>query len=215
MTIDFLSPDKAFIHSYLAPLVSELEGQGHAVRLVGRHEDLAKGDVLFILSYLRIVPKSSLALHKNNIVVHASDLPQGKGWSPMPWQIVEGKNDIVFTLFEAAAEIDAGPYYEKRCLHLNGTELFDEWKALQSEMVVNMIRSFLASYPKTEAKKQEGQEHFYRRRTRDDDQLDVKQPLEILFDRIRVCDPDRYPAWFELRGRKYKLSIAPLQDSQS
>ena len=199
MTIDFLSPDESFIRSHLTPLVSELKAQGLAVRLFGRHEDLTEGDVLFILGYLRIVPKSRLALHQNNIVVHASDLPQGKWWSPMPWQIVEGRNDIIFTLFEAVAEVDAGPYYEKRCLHLNGTELFDEWKALQSEMVVNMIRSFLASYPKMEAKKQEGQESIYRKRTRDDDRLDVKQPLEILFDHIRVCDPDRYPAWFELR----------------
>ena len=49
-----------------------------------------------------------LALHKNNLVIHASDLPQGKGWSPMPWQIAEGRNDIVFTLFEAVAGVDAG-----------------------------------------------------------------------------------------------------------
>ena len=128
----------------------------------------------------------------------------------MPWQIAEGRNDIVFTLFEAAAGVDAGPYYQKQSLHLNGTELFDEWKTLQSQMVVSMIRSFLADYPQIAARDQQGQESFYRKRTRDDDRLDVGKPLEVLFDQIRVCDPDRYPAWFELRGRKYKLTINPL-----
>ena len=33
-------------------------------------------------------------MNKNNIVVHASDLPKGRGFSPMSWQILEGKNKI-------------------------------------------------------------------------------------------------------------------------
>ena len=214
MTIDFLSPDKSFIHSYLDQFISELKAQGHLVRLFETHETLTAGDVLFILSYQRVVPPPTLALHKNNLVVHASDLPQGKGWSPMPWQIVEGRNDIVFTLFEAAAGVDAGPYYDKQCLHLNGTELFDEWKTLQSQMVVNMIRSFLAAYPHTVPREQKGQESFYRKRTREDDKLDVQKPLADLFDHVRICDPEHYPAWFEYRGRKFKLSISPLQGSR-
>ncbi len=210
MTIDFLAPDRSFIHSYLAPLVSELKAKGLIVRLFERHEDVLQGELLFVLSYLRKVPKSTLALHKHNLVIHASDLPQGKGWSPMPWQIVEGRNEIIFTLFEAAEEIDAVRTYEKLPLRLEGTELFHEWKALQSEMVVKMIRSFLASYPNKEAHEQQGPSSFYRKRNREDDQLDTTQSLERLFDRIRVCDPDHYPAWFELRGRKYKLSVSPL-----
>ena len=33
-------------------------------------------DIVFMLSYHRIVPKSFLLLHKHNIVIHASQLPK-------------------------------------------------------------------------------------------------------------------------------------------
>ena len=49
-------------------------------------------------------------LSKHSLVVHSSNLPQGKGWSPMTWQIIEGKNKITNTLFEAvSAVVKAGP----------------------------------------------------------------------------------------------------------
>ena len=54
-------------------------------------EAFIKGDVCFYLSYEKIVTKKTLEKYKNNLVVHASDLPKGKGWSPMSWQISRGK----------------------------------------------------------------------------------------------------------------------------
>lgn len=56
------------------------------------HESISENfDIVFILSYHRIIDTQYLAKHKHNIVIHASDLPQGKGWAPMFWQILEGK----------------------------------------------------------------------------------------------------------------------------
>ena len=97
-------------------------------------------------------------------------------------------------------------------LHLNGTELFDEWKTLQSSNGGEYDSVLLGRLPGNPGSSETAWagESFYRKRTRDDDRLDASKPLENLFDQIRVCDPDHYPAWFELRGRKYKLSITPL-----
>ena len=50
--------------------------------------------------------------HKYNIVIHASDLPKDKGWAPMFWQILEDKNTIPFTMFEASSGEEI--FYKKR-----------------------------------------------------------------------------------------------------
>jgi len=59
--------------------------------------ELLTGEFCFYLSYGKIVSKDMLSRFKHNLVVHESDLPQGKGWSPLTWQILEGKNRIPVT----------------------------------------------------------------------------------------------------------------------
>ena len=61
-----------------------------------------------------------LSLHGYNLVVHESALPKGQGWSPMTWQILEGLNIIPVTLFEAVADLDAGPIHLQHQIKLKG-----------------------------------------------------------------------------------------------
>ena len=52
--------------------------------------------MFFYLSYEKIVEKKVLKKFKNNLVIHASDLPKGKGWSPLSWQILKGYKNYCF-----------------------------------------------------------------------------------------------------------------------
>ena len=36
---------------------------------------------------------------------------------------------------------------------------------------------------------------------------EIKKSIKEQFDLLRICDPDRYPAYFEMHGRKYKLRL--------
>ena len=83
------SPNQWFI-----PFATTLNEQLLNADLFFAHEDIDTSyETVFILSYHRIIEKTYLEQHKHNIVIHASALPQGKGWAPMFWQILEGKND--------------------------------------------------------------------------------------------------------------------------
>ena len=44
-----------------------------------------------IPSYSKIIPKKFLEKSVINLVVHESDLPKGKGMSPLTWQILKNK----------------------------------------------------------------------------------------------------------------------------
>ena len=42
-------------------------------------------------------------------MIHESDLPHGKGWSPIQWQILEGSDSITITLLDAEDKVDSQP----------------------------------------------------------------------------------------------------------
>ena len=51
-------------------------------------------DLYICLSYSKLLSEKDLSKFKNVLVVHESELPKGKGWSPLSWQILEGKVNL-------------------------------------------------------------------------------------------------------------------------
>ncbi|WP_421775361.1 formyltransferase family protein [Gracilimonas sp.] len=195
----------SWIIPYANELIKQLENKGHEVYLIHSHDDVKEGDILCLLSCERIFKE--LHLNKHNLVVHESDLPKGKGWSPLTWQILEGKDKIPITLFEASKEVDAGDIYAKEYIHLEGHELLDEIKHLQGLKTKKMIIDFVETYPNLDAYQQEGESTFYPRRKPIDSELDIDKSIKEQFNLLRVSDNERYPAYFELNGKKYLIKI--------
>jgi methionyl-tRNA formyltransferase len=160
-----------------------------------------------ILSYEKILPEAFLSENKYNLVVHGSDLPKGKGMSPITWQILEGKNSIPLSLFEARKELDAGDIYLRSTLELSGYELVEEIRQKQAAATVELISLFFEKYPDIEGVSQKGEDTFYRRRKREDGELDINKSLKEQFNLLRISDNEKYPAFFKVNGHKYNLAI--------
>lgn len=199
------------IRSWFIPFGEKLEyilkQKGHSVKYVYSKDDIGNGDICFILSCTRIINTEYLKRNKHNIVVHASDLPKGKGFSPMQWQIIEGKDDIILTLFEVVEEVDAGPYYLKSQLIFNGTELYDELRRKLAIKIIEMCSIYVDNYYLVTPNDQTGTETFYRKRTLEDDQVDPSKSIEEQFNHFRIADNENFPLWFEYKGEKYVIKI--------
>ena len=189
--------------------------RNHSVRWIYNPQDLAPGDVCLLLSCSRMLSPQQLSLHRHNLVVHESALPHGQGWSPMTWQILEGSNQIPVSLFEATDELDSGSIYLQRLIELNGTELVDQWRALQASTSIELCLEWIDRYNHviTNAKTQQGEGSYYRRRRPSDSKLDPQSSIADQFDLLRVVDNERYPAIFEMHGRSYELLIRPASGS--
>jgi RimJ/RimL family protein N-acetyltransferase len=207
--LTLLSDAGSWLNDYLPQLIEALWQRGHAVRWIHHPADLAPGDVCMLLSCGRLLSREQLALHRHNLVVHESALPHGQGWSPMTWQILEGVRQIPITLFEATAELDAGPIYLQHTIDLQGTELVNEWRALQAKATLALCLDWLDRYAEVleQARPQQGAASHYRRRRPTDSQLDPQRSLAEQLNLLRVVDNQRYPAFVELRGRRYELQI--------
>lgn len=182
-----------------------LAGKGRFT-FVRSHRQIPRGDILFILSCDRILSKACLSRNKNNIVIHASDLPKGRGWSPWTWEVESGSNRLVLTLFEADQGCDTGGYYFKKAIRLDGSELVGQIREKLAATIIKMIREYLRNYP-MQKKPQKGEPTFYRKRTPQDSELDINQSIRSQFNRMRIADNERYPLYFKYKGKKYTLKI--------
>ena len=207
MKINVLVQKDSWIMPYALKLKTFLDGSGHIVRLITDHNKILAADVTVILSYQKILPKHILNLSKHNIVVHESALPQGKGWSPLTWQILEGKNEIPVALFEASEKVDAGPIYYTGTIKLDGTELLKDIRKKQGKETVRLVKKFLTDYPCVSGTPQHGKESFYSRRRPEDSELDIDATLREQFNLLRAVDNKRYPAFFYHLGKKYIIKI--------
>lgn len=180
----------------------------HQVELVDDAGALSGGDLLFLISCQQIVGRELRGRYVQTLVAHASDLPEGRGWSPLVWQILEGRGRIAVTLLEAADEVDAGAILGQRWLEFGGHELSDEINASLFAAELELLDLALEKFGALTPRPQDGSRAtWYRRRTPEDSRLDLQKTLGEQFDLLRVCDPQRYPAFFEHRGHRYVLRI--------
>jgi methionyl-tRNA formyltransferase len=207
MTVQVLVDNiKSWVVSYAQDLVKELnELDGVEAVLIHDHDSIAQGEVLVLLSCEQILKKKDLNLY--NIVVHASDLPKGRGWSPLTWKVLEGKNEIPVTLFEAVDKVDAGKVYLRDMLTLKGDELIDEMRHLLALKTNELVLKFVKQYPYIEGIEQEGEPTYYSRRLPENSELDISKSIEEQINLLRVCDNERYPAYFRYQGVTYILKI--------
>lgn len=200
----------SWIIPYANQLLVYLKKNGHEAVLLNEHEKVTQGDILCLLACEKIF--KNLNLNRHNLVVHESDLPKGKGWSPVTWQVLEGKNRIPITLFEAVDAVDAGPIYGKHIIDLDGTELLPEIKHKQGLATQKLILEFVENFPNISGKEQIGSESFYARRRPEDSKLDINKNIAQQFELLRICDNERYPAYFIYKNQKYILKIYKEND---
>ena len=197
------------LDQWFIPYAKQLNKDIPNSKLFFNHEDIVESfDIVFILSYHQIIDKKYLKSHKHNIVIHASDLPLGKGWAPMFWQILEGKNNIIFSMFEASDGVDNGDIYMKSPLTLTGYELNQELREKQALFINKMCLEFINNYTIYKVpNRQSGKDSFYNKRTSLDSKLDINKSIKEQFNLFRISSNEEYPAYFEINGHKYKLNI--------
>lgn len=204
------------------PVWPRLQGWAHAahglhdVSVVSSSSDLAGGDLLFLVSCSEFIGSAIRAQYRATLVLHASDLPDGRGWNPHIWQVTEGRNDLCVSLIEATDPIDTGAIWAQARVTLEGHELHDEINdklfAAELRLISEAVDGGEGIIPRQQPDRPAS---YYRKRTPEDSRIHPGRSIEEQFDLIRVCDPDRYPAFFELRGRRYLLRITKASGEPS
>mgnify|MGYP000892835650 CR=1 FL=1 len=213
MKIQILISKTSWANKYENIISTKLKKYCKELEILQTHKKLKKGyDINIIFSYFKIIPKKYLTRSQINLIPHESDLPSGKGMSPMSWQILKNKKKIYFSLIEANAQIDSGRIYYKKKVTIPKNYLFDEIKKVQLNINLELIEKFITHYKKKltfpKSTKQLGKSSFYKKRGPKDSEIDIKKSIEKQFNLLRIVDNKNYPAFFRIYGKKFFLKIS-------
>ncbi len=183
--------------------------RAHTIDLVYDKALLKGGDILFLISCSELISKKDRAKYKATLVIHASDLPQGRGWSPHVWEILNGASRLTLSLLEAEDEVDSGDIWKKICIEIPKTALYDEINQLIFQAELELMDFAVDEFDRVQPQKQENtiEVTYWPRRRPENSELDITKTIDEQFDLIRVCDPDRFPAFFFKNGRKFYLTL--------
>lgn len=214
MQISFLCSDKQHpVNGHLRRWIGQQQGK-HNIELVCKKSELSGGDILFLISCSEIVSAAERAAYRASLVLHASDLPLGRGWSPYIWQIIAGAEEITLSLLEAEDKVDSGRIWKKVKfpvpIHALWNEINERLFDAEIELIDYAVSEFDSIVPVEQDPNIEPT--YYSRRSPTDSQIDPTQSIANQFDSIRVCDPNRFPAFFELHGKKYKITVEKISD---
>ncbi len=209
--VSILVDNDSWILPWARKLGSELTEKGDNVCICRDPDEILQKGVAFYLGCVNLVSSEILARNHRNLVVHESDLPEGKGFAPMTWQILEDKHTIPVCLLEAVEKVDAGNIIYRENLKFKGHELIDEMRWAQGQITTELCLRFMDEKVPPEGIPQTGIESFYPRRTPEDSELNVHQTIAVQFNKLRVADNKRYPTFFYHQGHCYKLAITKQQ----
>jgi methionyl-tRNA formyltransferase len=150
---------------------------------------------IFFLHWNWLVPEH-LWQNYECVCFHMTDVPYGRGGSPLQNLIVRGHKDTKLTALRMVNEMDAGPVYSKRELSLEGTAAEIYQRAGQQSF--DIIRWMIDSQP--EPLDQQGEPVVFKRRKPEQSALPVSGDLPMLYDHIRMLDAPTYPLAFIEHG---------------
>lgn len=207
--IVLLTDAHSWLNDWMPLLAEQLLAEGHAVCWLHDIATAPPADLCFLLGFMQVVPRADRQKFGRMLVVHESAVPEGRGWSPLTWQILEGRHEIPVSLLEAVDDVDAGDVFARTVLHFDGTELVHELRRAQAlatmQLCVQHVQQDVAGVLASTS--QSGPATVYPRRRPADSALDPAKSLGEQFELLRVVDNDRYPAFFHWRNRKYVLRI--------
>ena len=207
MNISILTTHKEHpVYAYLDKWSEK--NQNHQINIAHSKEELISGDILFLISCSDIISKSEREKFEKTLVIHASDLPHGRGWSPHVWEIINGATNITLSLLEVENKVDTGDIWKKVIVPIPKTALFDEINELIINSELELMDFAIANYKTVKPKEQPDIDSTYwPKRSPRDSEIDINQTISGQFNLLRVCDSKRFPAFFYKDGVRFNITI--------
>jgi methionyl-tRNA formyltransferase len=166
---------------------------------------------VFIPHWSYIIPKEIFENY-TCIVFHMTDLPFGRGGSPLQNLIASGLTETKISAIKVEEGLDTGDVYLKRPVSLHGTaeEIFIRMATLIKGMVEEIIANNTQPVP------QQGEPTVFRRRKPEDSNIAHLETIEQLYDYIRMLDCEGYPnAFAEMGNFRLEFTRASVKGDES
>lgn len=132
------------------------------------------------------------------VVFHMTDLPFGRGGSPLQNLIVRGIYDTKVSAIRVEKGVDTGAIYLKKPVDISVGNVDDILSKVSEIVFGEMIPEFIAG--NLVARKQEGEVVTFKRRTPEQSEIPESLTVRQIYDYIRMLDGEGYPAAYKDMG---------------
>ena len=167
-------------------------------------------EYIFFPHWSYIIPKEIFSNYQC-IVFHMTDLPHGRGGSPLQNLILAGKKKTKISAIDVVEEIDAGDIFLKKDLSLSGhaQDIFNKANKIIQEMIIEIVTHSPTPIP------QDGTPTYFKRRQPNDSDISQLDNLELVYDYIRMLDAEGYPlAYMESDSLKFEFQNVSKIDNE-
>lgn len=166
---------------------------------------------VFFPHWSYIIP-AEIYEHFNCIIFHMTDLPFGRGGSPLQNLIERGIYKTKISAIQCVKELDAGDIYLKKDLDISNGSASEIYTKV-GEIVSSMIDEIISTNPTP--KKQAGEVIEFKRRKPEQSCILKLIELRKIYDYIRMLDAEGYPkAYIENEKIKYEFKNAKLENGK-
>jgi len=166
---------------------------------------------IFFPHWSWMVPKE-ITDNYDCVCIHMTDLPYGRGGSPLQNLIIKGHKTTKLTALKMTQELDTGDVYHKVSLGLLGSaqEIFIDG----ANKIYELIKFIIENEPKPQP--QEGEVVTFNRRKESQSEIPKDITVDKIYDYVRMLDADTYPTAyidygkFRLLCKKAKLDNGKL-----
>ena len=185
----------------------------HEIRVFTKKEELTpeavteyQPDYIFLPHWSYLISEE-ITNNWNCVVFHMTDLPYGRGGSPLQNLIVRGHKDTKISAIQVTPQLDGGPVYMKEALSLEGSaqEIFERCSGIVfTKMIPAFLEHDLIPVP------QEGEPVVFKRRKPEESRITEDMSLNKVYDYIRMLDAEGYPRAYMDFG-PYRLEFEQAQ----
>jgi methionyl-tRNA formyltransferase len=205
----------AYNHPWYKSIVTDLSGNMDvSIHTIEKKEDLTYENLkkinpkyVFFPHWSYIIP-SEIYDNFECIIFHMTDVPFGRGGSPLQNLISRGIYETKISALKCVKELDAGPVYLKKYLSLHGNA--EEIYIRAAEIIKEMIVYIIKHNPKPVS--QEGEVTYFPRRKPHEGDISNLSSLRQVYDFIRMLDAEGYPrAFIETENFIFEFERASLK----
>lgn len=168
-------------------------------------------DYIFFPHWSFFIP-SQIYENFNCVVFHMTDLPYGRGGSPLQNLIVRGHKNTKISAIKVTKGLDEGPVYFKENLSLNGSA-DDIFRRASDIMFQTMLPRFINE--SLVPKEQEGEPVKFVRRKPEESEIKEDFSIDKIYDYIRMLDAEGYPnAFIKFGGYRLEFDKAEMKDGE-
>ena len=202
--IGILIDNNSWLLEYKRELTNKIKSLQCKVELFKNHKSVKKCDILFILGCKKILKNELLKKNKLNLVIHESELPKGKGMSPVSNQLLTGKKKIICTMFIATERVDSGPIILRDKFVIGKLDLYEDWREKQAKTTIRMCSRLLKT-KKINFQVQKGRPTFFSKLVKEKFKIDPKKTIISQIHKLQAADFKKFRPYFKFKKKIFYI----------